>query len=179
MSKFLRIAGLCIFFLFEVYAGLQLINDPVTFTNNVIIVFGIIMLIIGVLSLIRALRAKSSGLAHRLTLFGAVLDLIIGVVCVAGSKYIVDMIPVLAMVYGFIMVIMGINKVRNYAVLRDLGFRRSWLVLLSALLTIVLGAIIFLNPFLATELVWTYIGVFLIVEGVMDLIAFLFGLIIA
>lgn len=79
------------------------------------------------------------------------------------------------MIYGIFMVIAGIHKIRNYLVLKDFGINRSWLVVLSAILSIILGIVVFLNPFTATEAAWVYVGVFLIVEGVFDLFSFIFG----
>ena len=48
-------------------------------------------------------------------------------------------------------------------------------MVLSAVLSIILGVVVFLNPFSATEAAWLYTGIFLIVEGVMDLFTFIFG----
>ena len=133
------------------------------------------MLIIGVISVVRALQAKSNGLAYRLGLFGGILDIIIGALCAFFTERVVALFPVLLMIYGIFMVVAGIHKIRNYLVLKDFGIHNSWLVLVSAILSIILGVIVFFNPFTAAATGWTITGVFLIVEGVCDLFAFIFG----
>lgn len=174
-NRFLRILLLIAFIFFEVYAGVRLLTDPEGFTNSVIIIFGIVMVVIGVISLIRALRAKSYGVPSTLGLVGALVDLAIGIVCLVFSKNVIKLFPVLAMIYGIFMVIMGINKMRQWAVLHDFKVPRAWILLVSAILSIVLGIIIFLNPFTTTEVVWMWTAIFLIVTGVIDLFALIFS----
>lgn len=175
-KKILGYLTIIFFIFFEVYAGVRLLTNPVEFTNTVVVLFGVIMLVIGVVSVIRALQVKAStGLPYRLGLWGGIFDLIIGAICVFWSSKVVSLFPVLVMIYGIIMVVSGIHKFRNYLALKDLGINRSWLVALAAILSIVLGVIVFLNPFTATDAAWTYTGIFLIVEGVVDLFTFIFS----
>lgn len=175
-KKILGYLTIIFFIFFEVYAGVRLLTNPVEFTNSVVVIFGIVMIIIGIVSIVRAFDAKSTGmLPYRLGLWGGVLDLIIGVLCAFFSSKVVNLFPVLVMIYGIIMVISGVHKIRNYLVLKDFGVNRSWLIVVSAILTIVLGIVVFLNPFSATGAAWTYTGIFLIVEGVFDLFTFIFS----
>lgn len=176
VKKLFSYLTLVVFIFFEVYAGVRLLTAPVDFTNSVVFLFGIVMLIIGVVNVIRALQVKSrSQLPYRLGLFGGIIDIIIGVLCVFLTKNVIALFPVLVMIYGIIMVVAGINKIRNYLILKDFGVHRSWLIVLSAVVSIILGVIVFLNPFTATEVAWTYTGIFLIVEGVIDLFTFIFS----
>ncbi|MBQ6342435.1 MAG: DUF308 domain-containing protein [Anaerolineaceae bacterium] len=175
-KKLMGYLTIVVFIFFEVYAGVRLLTNPVDFTNSVVFFFGIIMLIIGVISVIRAFQAKSTGmLPYRLSLFGGILDIIIGIACVFLTDKVVGLFPVLLMVYGIFMVVAGIHKIRNYLVLKDFGVHNSWLVVVSAVLSIILGIIVFLNPFTAAATGWTVTGIFLIAEGVCDLFAFIFS----
>lgn len=174
-KKILAYLALLFFIFFEVYAGVRLLTSPTDFTNSVIVIFGVVMLIVGIVSLVRAFQIKNSGLPYRLGLFGGILDLIIGAVCLFLSDKVLALFPVMVMIYGVIMVVFGINKIRNYLVLKDFGIHRSWLVILSAIVTIVLGVLVFLNPFTATETAWTATGIFLIIEGIIDLFTFIFS----
>lgn len=175
-KKILGYLTIFVLIFFEVYAGIRLLTNPIDFTSSVVFLFGIIMLVVGVFSVIRALQVKAkSNLPYRLGLFGGILDLIVGALCVFFTDKVVGLFPVLVMIYGIIMVVAGIHKIRNYLVLKDFGFRFSWLVVVSAILTIILGVIVFLNPFTATATAWTYTGIFLIVEGVIDLFTFIFS----
>ena len=174
-TKYLRLLTLAAFIFFEVYAGVRLLTNPVEFTNRAIIVFGVVMIIIGIVSLIRSLKAKSAGLPYTLGLVGAIFDLVIGVICIFLSSNIVALFPFLAMIYGVIMVIFGINKIRQYAILHDIHMPNVWILLIAGILSIVLGVIVFLHPFETTELLWAWTGYFLIFEGVFDLFALIFS----
>ena len=164
------------FIIFEAYAGVCLLTNPEEFTNTAVIVFGIFMLLAGVFSIFSALKMKSQNRAYNLELFGGVLDLIIGVLCVIFNKSIVKLLPGVMVIIGIMMIIAGIHKIRNYMILKDLGVKRSWLIVLSAILTIVLGVIVCLNPFAAQQAAWTTSGIFLIVMAVVDLFVVIFSL---
>ena len=176
MNKITRLLILLPFIFFEVYAGAFLLIDPITFTNNAIIVFGIVMLIAGLIGLIRALKASSNRRPNTMQLVASILDLIIGFVCVAYSPFVLAHIPDFVKICGVIMVIFGIYKLRHYALLNDLHVPHAWILLVSAILTIVLGIIVFLNPFTTTDMIWTWTGIFLICEGAADLATLLFSL---
>ena len=176
MEKILRYLTVLFFVFFEVYAGIRLLTNPVEFTGSVLVFFGIIMMIIGVLSIVKALRAKSkAGMPYRVNLLGGILDLIVGVLCAFFTNTVLGIGPSLIRIIGIIMVIAGIHMIRNYLALKDLGIHRSWLVVLSAVISIVLGVFVFLYPLTTADLSWTYVGIFLIVEGVVDLFVFIFS----
>ncbi len=175
-KKILGYLTIFVFIFFEVYAGIRLLTNPVDFTSSVVYIFGIIMIIVGLISVFRALKIKSSSqLPYRLGLFGGIIDVIIGVVCVFFTQNVIALFPVLIMIYGIVMIVAGIHKIRNYLALKDFGIQRSWLVIVSAILSIILGIIVFFNPFTATATGWTVTGIFLIAEGVCDLFVLIFS----
>ena len=176
MKKFLFCIPVILMIIFEAYIGINLFNDPVNFTQGMIVVFGWFMIVLAVLGLIRWLRARSSNRAHTYTIVGAVVDCLIGILCIAKSDAVINIFPILAMAYGVAMVIMGIYKIRNYLTIRTFSFRRPFLFLLGGILTIALGVIIFLHPFTTTELIWQATGIMLIVEAVYDLATLIFGI---
>ncbi len=173
MDKFKRCLAIISFIFFEVYAGVRLLSAPAEFSNSAVIVFGVIMLIVGAISLYWMSVMKAMGLPHRLTLIAAIIDLILGVVSVAFSSKVVGAFPTFAKIYGVFMVIMGISKLRDYITLQVWGLPRKFLWLVSAILTIVLGVVIFMNPFTAVEVAWTYTGYFLVITGAVDLFVFI------
>ncbi len=175
MKKFLLCIPLLLMIAFELFVGINLFNDPVAFTQNVIVIFGVFMLILAVWGLIRWLRERSVNRAHTFTLVGAIIDLLIGILCVLKSDTVIKIFPILAMAYGVVMVIMGIYKIRNYIAVRTIGFRRPFLALIGGILTIILGVVIFLHPFTTMELIWQYAGIMLIMEAAFDLCTILFG----
>lgn len=173
MNKFQRCLIIFLFIFFEVYFGVRLLTAPADFSANAITVFGIVMLLVGAVSLYWALSLKSMQLPYKLSLTCGIIDLILGVIFVAFSPKVVGAFPIFAKIFGVIMVIMGISKIRNYIVLQTWGLPRDFLWLLGAILTIVLGVVIFMNPFAAVELTWTWTGYFLVFTGALDLLFFI------
>lgn len=172
-NKLKRCLAIIAFIFFEVYAGVRLLTAPADFSNSAVVAFGIIMLIVGAISLFWMSTLKSMMLPYRLTLVCGIIDLILGIICLAFSEKVVGAFPTFAKIYGVFMVIMGISKLRDYITLQVWGLPRKFLWLIGAILTIVLGVVIFMNPFAAVEVAWTYAGYFLILTGAIDLLIFI------
>ena len=175
MSKFQRCLAIIVFIFFEVYAGVRLLTAPADFSNSAVITFGIVLLLVGAVSLYWSLTFKSTRLPYRLGLACAIIDLILGVVFVAFSKNVVNAFPTFAQIYGVLMVIMGVSKLGDYFIIKANGLPRHWLWMVGAILTIALGVVIFMNPFTAVEAAWTTSGYMLIAAGVFDLFVFIFS----
>lgn len=176
MSKFQRCLAIIFFILFEGYAGYRLLTAPADFSNSAVIVFGVIMLLVGAVSLYLAYSLKSNMLPHRLSLICGIIDVVLGIVCVAYSQKVVGAFPTFAKIYGVFMVIMGISKLRNYITLQVWGLPRKFMWLLTAILTIALGVLVFMYPYAAVEAAWTYAGYFLVFEAAFDLVIFIISL---
>lgn len=175
MNKFTRCLFIFLFIVFEIYAGVRLLTDYEGFSNSAIITFGVFSLLAGAVMLFLALDLKKSALPYQIGMALAVLNIILGICCIAFSANIVAAFPVLAIAYGIIMVFVGIEKLGNYFVMKSWGYPRHWLWMVLAVLTIVLGVIIILNPFTAVDVTFTYAGYFLIFSGVVDLFVFIFS----
>lgn len=180
MRKFLLCIPLVLMIVFELIVGINLFQDPVSFTENMIVVFGVFMIVLAVLGIFRWMRARSrSKIVSKLTLAGAVIDLLIGIICLTASESVIKIFPFMVMVYGIVMIIMGFYKIRNYIALRSVGIPRSFLALVGGVLTIVLGVIVFLHPFTTTEVIWQSTGIMLIASAVVDFITLIFGMVLA
>lgn len=176
MSKFQRCLAVIVFILFEAYAGYRLLTAPVAFTDSMVTVFGVVMLLVGVLNLYWTFTLKSRDLPNTLVLVCGILGLILGVFCIAFSEYVVLALPTFAMIYGVMMVITGIAKLGDYIALQVMGLPRRIFWLLGAILTIIFGMIIFLYPYTAIESAWLYGGCFMIAQAAVDLVIFLLSL---
>ncbi len=173
MSKFQRFLAIIVFIFFEVYCGVRLLTAPVDFSNSAVVTFGIVMLLVGAISLWWAISLKNMMLPNTLAMVCAIFDLVIGIVFVAFPGKVVNAFPALAKIYGVIMGIMGISKLRDYIVLQAWGLPRRVLWLIGAILTIVLGVVVFMYPYQAVEASWMYAGYFLVFTGAVDLFVFL------
>ena len=175
MSKFGRYLAIIVFIFFEVYAGVRLLTAPVDFSNSAVVTFGIVMLLVGAISLYWALTLKSKGMPFQLGLVCAIINLILGIICIFWSQSVVNAFPVFAVFYGISMIVMGVNKLGDYFILKANGLPHPMLWMIGAVLTIILGVVVMLNPFGAVETAITVSGYMLIFSGVFDLFVFIFS----
>lgn len=161
-----------LFILFELIVGILLLVNPEAFTKAVIIFFGIVMVVIGIVYIIRYLREKNTPQESKgTTLVLAIIALVIGLICIVLTNVIIGIFAMVAILYGVILIISGIFKIKAYHDSKKEGYSVSFLMLLSAVIAVVLGVIIVINPFTSFYLLWMFIGLALIIEAVIDLIA--------
>ena len=108
MKKFLLCLPILAMIVFELVMGISLLNDPVDFTQKAIVIFGVFMIVLAVLGLVRWMKARGTSSFAALILAGVILDLLIGLFCVTRSDLVLDLFPVFAVFYGIVMVVMGI-----------------------------------------------------------------------
>lgn len=171
MEKFKKIMPTILMILFELAVGVLLLIDAEAFTTVVFTVFGIILIVLGIVMLIRYLHDRKSDEASPLTLATAIFELIIGAVFAFGSSLIIGVIALTTLIYGIIMVISGIFKLSDYITLRTAHIPVSGFALLSAIVSVALGIVIVFNPFGTTIALWTCMGIVLIVQAVIDVIS--------
>ena len=154
--------------LFEVVVGILLLTNPEAFTRTVIILFGIILLTIGTIYLIRYLHEKENGCNNPVTLFITVVTLIAGAIFALFSSAIINLIAAIAVIYGVILVLSGIFKLHNYFLAKKAEIPVSTVGLASGIIAIILGLVIAVYPKEAAFSVWQVAGIMLIVEAVID-----------
>ncbi len=170
MSKFKFFAPAVLVILFEIAVGLMLLIDPVGFTNSVVIILGILFLVLCVICLISFIRAKKNEESGTLSLIGAIVLLIIGVVFTFFSQAILTLIVALSLIYGIILFVFGINKIVYFFAAKNQDMTASWLNLLGGILALILGVVIVIYPKDATEVLWTIAGIAMLLEAVIDII---------
>ena len=77
-------------------------------------------------------------------------------------------IPLLNVLIGIGVLIDGIFKVIKALETKAHGLAKWWLVLLLALVTCGLGLLLIFDPFGGMELLMTFVGIILIIEGVQN-----------
>lgn len=171
MSKFKRLLPTILMIIFELAIGVMLLIDGEKFTQTIFIVFGVFMLICGIITLIFSLTSgKVDGRISVGNLVVAVMLIAIGGFFTAASGSVMGVMSTMMLVYGIIMVINGILKLFDF-----LSHRRqspvAGFAIFGAIISIVLGIVIAFNPFGATEVVWTILGIILIASAVVDMIS--------
>lgn len=160
-----------LFILFELAVGILLLVDGDALTTTVLICFGIILMVIGAVYLIRFLRERGAGKANYLTLIMSVLSLFVGAVCVIFPGFVKGLFTVIAIIYGVILIVMGVYKTKTYNDAKSEGASPSFLTLISAVLSLVLGVVVIVNPFKADGALYVFAGISLIFEAALDFAA--------
>lgn len=161
--------------LFEILVGILLLIDPIGFTSGIIITFGIILIFIGIISIIKYFRTSpETAMKSRLLLVG-LIALMTGLFCTFKSHWFVATFPLLTILYGVAILITGLGKVQWAVDMLRLKKRRWFLPAISAVLSLICAAVILMNPFTSTTILWTFTGVTLIIESVFDIIAMFLG----
>lgn len=151
-------------------AGLILILFPEVTAKTIALALAIFLMIMGLIRVITYFaRDPNMGLFQ--------YDLVMGLVCILGGLFILfrtkEIISLIPFLLGFVVTISGILKLQNAINLLRIK-DRSWpVVLILALLNIVFGVILLLNPFEAAATLILLLGIALIYSGLSDLITVL------
>lgn len=99
----------------------------------------------------------------------------LGLFCITKSEWFLVTFPVLTVFYGILTLVSGVSKVQ-WAVDMLRTRQKYWFVeVIGAVLTIVCAVLILTNPFASTDVLWTFIGITMIAEAVVDVAAFVLG----
>lgn len=160
---------------FEVLVGILLIIDPMGFTSGIIVVAGIALLVGGVLQVIRYFKAEPAEAAKEHTLLVGMILLLIGALFAFRSDWLMQVFPVLTILYGVGILVSGLIKVQWTVDKLRLKRNYWYLMAISALISLVCGILILVNPFSDAGFLWKFTAVTLILEAVFDLIAIIAG----
>ena len=175
MRKINRSTGNLLTCIFEIMVGILLLIDPVGFTSGIIVVFGIVLAVIGAISLFRYFREDAETASQESGLAKGIIFAIFGLFCAFKSEWFMVTFPLLTVLYGILTLVSGVSKVQ-WAVDMLRAKQKYWFVeVISAVVTIICAILILTNPFTSTAFLWTFIGVSMIVEAVVDVIAFFLG----
>lgn len=156
--------------LFELLVGVLLLIDPVGFTSGIIVAAGIVLLVLGLIKVIKYFRADMQEAAAGQLLVKGLVSLLFGCFCVFRSQWFIATFPLLTIIYGVATLVAGLGKVQLCVDLLRRKNKKWFLAAISAVVSIVLAVVIIRSPFASTAVLWTFTGISLIVEAVLDVI---------
>lgn len=156
--------------LFEIAVGSLLLINPDGFTRAILVSFGVIMLIIGIVNLIKYVSKKKSSLFPVLRLIAGIVSIIVGAIFTFGPSMIMGIFTLIAIVYGIILIVSGVMKMQDFFQAKKYEPYVPIVILFSAIASVVLGLIIIINPFETAMLAFRFMGISLIVEAVIDIL---------
>lgn len=157
--------------IFEGIVGTLLLIDGEKFTQIVFIIFGVLMLIAGLISLILSLLGgRNGGSISTPQLVLSIVLIGIGAFFTAASGSVMSIMSTVTVILGIIIAFNGMLKLAEFFTLRKAG-PVMWFAAVGAIVTIVLGMVIAFNPFAATGMMWTILGILILVSAVFSLIS--------
>ena len=171
MFTFKRNIPIILLILFEIAVGILLLINPEAFTTAAIIIFGVICTVIGVIYLLKFLKARRNGDESVLMLVGAVFALVIGLFSVIAAPFVMTLFTFIAVMYAVIMVVSGLVKIQNYVFAKRSHLPVPVITLISVVISCAIGAVILFNPFETAHILWMFVGISILAEAVLDIAA--------
>lgn len=136
--------SLALLILFEIAAGVLLLLEPEKVARVILFLFGIVMIVIGGMNLIRFYKEKPEGLTGFITCMVGVAALLLGVFSVIPAT--MDMMMEYRTIfYALIFFVAGLYEAQMYFTARKNEVSVSVMLLLSAVLAIVFGVLVAVN----------------------------------
>lgn len=158
----------------ELVIGILLLINPVGFTRGIIMAFGAAVTVLGAVNVVQYIRTEPHAASREQRLSKGLVMVLLGLFCLLKAEWFIVTFPLLTMVYGVLILLMGIEKVQwTLDMLR--AHKPYWYLMgVSAVLSLVFAWVVLADPFASTAALWVFVGVSLIVEAVADLLAALF-----
>ncbi len=160
--------GLC-----ELALGILLLINPTGFTAGIIIAFGVICLIVGIVQIVFYWRKPFAEAMSRLYLMKGLASVSIGLFCTCFSHWFWETFMLLSFLYGVLLLVSGFYKAQWSIDLLRQKEKRWWMGAVDAALTILFALLIIGNPFPSVNTTWTFSGIALIATAAVDFAALL------
>ena len=156
MSFIKRNANVIFLFLIELAAGILLLIDPVRFASGIIIAIGIFFLVVGIIYAVRYFMTEAIEAAKNQLLTKGLVSLLFGWFCTFHSGWFIATFPILTILYGIFVLLVGLGKIQMTVDLIRARNKRWLLAGISAAISVICAVVIVNNPFAATEALWLY-----------------------
>lgn len=158
----------------EILVGILLLTNPVGLTKWIIMVLGIVLVLLGVFQVIQYFRMPAVEAAMKKSLAIGILLVMFGMWCVIKNEWFIALFPVMTTLYGIATLINGITKIQWTAdMLRLKTGHWGWMAF-SAVVTLICSGVILAHPFSTVAALWMFIGITMIMEAVIDIVAAIF-----
>lgn len=175
MKTLVKKTGGILYSLLQAIVGILLLIDPMGLTSGILVTFGVVLTVMGVVSIVNYFRTPIETASNEQYLMKGLLSVLVGCFCIFCTEWLVVTLPLLSIIYGVIMLLAGLTKVQlTFDALRKKD-GKWFLGLISAAISIVCAVVVLTNPFTTTAVLWVFTGVAMIVDAVFDVFAVLFG----
>ena len=156
--------------LFMIVIGILLLIDPMGFTTGIIKCAGVLLILLGIYDMIKYFRTEPVEAMKGTGFFSGLAMMAGGAFCVFGTQWFSEAFPMMAVLYGIFQIMVGFRKLQGMVDAMRLKIRSWWLLGISAAVTLLLGFWVASNPNTVVLGAWTFAGVSMIIEGVLDIV---------
>lgn len=150
-----------------ILVGIVLVIWPDITGRFLCYVLGVALMIMGALQLIIFFREETRGFFSKFSMIMGLILIFLGIwVCVRPDT-VLALVP---LVIGIMMTIHGIMDIKYTMDIKNAGVQKWWIALLAALITLIFGILLILNPFTAFELTMIVIGFVMLYDGISDIV---------
>lgn len=154
----------------QALVGVFLIIDPFGFTKAVLVTFAAALIVVGIVNILKFIFNRNSSLFPKVRLFAGLIALAAGLIVLCLALLVKKLLSFAVIVYGIVLLVTGIIKLNEYFEAKKFSSYVPKMILLSAGLSVIAGIVIVINPFETTLLTMKVIGIWLIVQCLLDLV---------
>lgn len=147
--------------------GILLFIFPETVIKSVAIAMGVIFIMIGVIPIINYFRFRATGFTTTFSFLLGIFCIVAGLILLMNENILGTIIPILT---GVWMIINSINRISISMDLRDDKIAFWVITFIYAILTLVAGVLLILDPVNGGKLVTKTIGIIICVYSALDVI---------
>lgn len=150
-----------------ILVAILLIAEPATMLNTIITIFGIGILLDGLFSVILYFFTNKEQRIFSNALVEGTLEIIASILILINRGFMISIIPVIVGIWIIVKSLMKLQLSFNIKSADE----KSWVFLLiSSLITLVIGIIILVHPFDTMVTIAVLSGILLLVSGIVDII---------
>ena len=147
--------------------GVLLIIQTENVIKTISIIIGGLLLIIGIFPIINYFKNRNQNVFSSAGLLYGIFSVVAGIIIIVNKNLLATIIPVLT---GVWMIINSVNKIQLSMELRDRKVS-SWIVsFVFAILILVGGALLIINPINGAVLLSMTIGIIIVVYSILDIV---------
>lgn len=161
------------FSIVEFVIGIILLLRPKGFTSLIVMLLGIGLMITGVISIINYFRKDKFEAMKTNLLSKGLLCFLLGVFFAFKSSWIISSFPITTVLYGVFMMIVGVVKFQTAIDCCRFKIRCWYINFIGAMITLLCSVLIIVNPFSATEAIWKFIAISMLVEAATDIVSYI------
>ena len=147
--------------------GALLFTFPETVIKSITIALAVIFIAVGIIPIINYFRFRSSGIATTFGFMMGVFCIIVGLILLMNENILNIIIPIIT---GVWIIINAINRIAIAMDLRDLKVGIWSITLIYAIITLIIGVLLILDPVNGGRLVTKTVGIIIMCYSMLDLI---------